>query len=218
MSGSAARDRGRLVMVPVAVCLGVGAGVSLSRGLGGQVGQPTVAGVLRLVTTLLVCCFYAVLAWCYLRRGRAVATSRARLAHVVAVVATGTPFCFPLVPAGPVPLAGSVAAGVLLVAGTAWSVWALRSLGRSLAILAQARAVVQRGPYRWVRHPLYLGEVVACLGLALKVGTAPAAALWVALCAMQVYRARREEEVLTRSLPDYVGYRARTFALVPGVF
>jgi protein-S-isoprenylcysteine O-methyltransferase Ste14 len=216
---SSVRDRGRLVIVPVAVCLGVATAASLSRALGGAAEDGLTAPVvLRLVTTLLVCCFYAVVAWCYLRRERAVATSGSTLAHVVAVVATLTPFGFALLPAGPVPVGRSLAASVLLVLGTAWSVWALRSLGRSLSILAQARVVVQRGPYRWVRHPLYLGEVVASLGLALTVGSPAAALLWVGLCAMQVYRAGREEEVLSRSLPDYVGYRARTFALLPGVF
>jgi len=60
--------------------------------------------------------------------------------------------------------------------------------------------------------------VIACLGLALNVGTAAAALLWAALCGMQVFRAIREEEVLLRSLPDYAGYRVRTSALLPGVF
>jgi protein-S-isoprenylcysteine O-methyltransferase Ste14 len=165
-----------------------------------------------------VCCFYALLAWCYLRRGRAVATSSSPLAHVVAVVATVTPFGFALLPAVRAGVSRSLAANVLLVAGSAWSVWALRSLGRSFGVVAQARTLVQRGPYRWVRHPLYLGEVVASLGLALNVGTVPAALLWVALCAMQVYRATREEDVLVRSLTDYAGYRLRTSALLPGVF
>jgi protein-S-isoprenylcysteine O-methyltransferase Ste14 len=213
------RDPGRLVMLPVAVCLAAGAAGSLSRGLGDVEGRGlTTPVVLRWVTTLLACCFYAVLAWCYLRRGRAVATSRSGLAHLAAVAATVTPFCFALLPAAQAGVLRSLAASVLLVAGTAWSVWALRSLGRSFGILAQARVVVQRGPYRWVRHPLYLGEVVACLGLALNRGTVAAALLWVGLCAMQVYRASREEEVLARSLPDYAGYRLRTSALLPGVF
>jgi protein-S-isoprenylcysteine O-methyltransferase Ste14 len=216
---SVVRDRGRLIVLPLAVFLGVAAAASLSRGLDAATGRGVTASVvLRLVTTVLVCCFYAVVVWCYLRRERAVATSHSRLAHLVAVVATLTPFGFALLPGGLAPLARSLAASVLLVAGTGWSVWALRSLGGSLSMLAQARAVVQSGPYRWVRHPLYLGEVVASLGLALTVGSAAAALLWLTLCAMQVYRATREEEVLARTLPDYVEYRARTSALLPGVF
>jgi len=43
-------------------------------------------------------------------------------------------------------------------------------------------------------------------------------ALWLALIGMQVYRARREEQVLLDALPGYREYRARTAALVPGLF
>jgi len=214
-------DRGRLVVLPLAMVMAVAGASSLLRGSDGAGSGADVPGApvgLRWLTVLLASCFYLLVAWCYLRRGRAVATSRSPVAHLVAVLATVTPFGFALLPAGPVGVGRAVAASLLLVAGSAWSVWALRSLGRSLAILAQARVVVQRGPYRWVRHPLYLGEVTACLGLALNVGTAAAALLWAALCGMQVFRAIREEEVLLRSLPDYAGYRVRTSALLPGVF
>jgi len=208
-------DRGRLVVLPFAAGMAVVAGASLLRGSAdrGGTGAPV---LLHWLTVLLTCAFYLLVGWCYLRRGRAVATSTSVPAHVVAVAATLTPFGYAALPAADPGVARSLAASLLLVAGTAWSVWALRSLGRSLAILAQARAVVERGPYRWIRHPLYLGEVVSCLGLALNCRTAAAAVLWLALCAMQVYRATREEQVLSRSLPDYPAYRARTSALLPG--
>jgi protein-S-isoprenylcysteine O-methyltransferase Ste14 len=210
------RDRGRLLVLPTAVALAVAGAASLLRGPGA--GGPAAVVALRSLTVLLASCFYLLVAWCYLRRGRASATSASAVAHLVAVVATVTPFGFALLPGRPIGLTRSVLASLLLVIGMAWSVWALRSLGRSLAILAQARSVVQRGPYRWLRHPLHLGEVVACLGLAVNRGTFAAALLWVGLCAMQIHRAGREEELLARSLPDYRDYRARTFALLPGVF
>ena len=49
---------------------------------------------------------------------------------------------------------------VLLLAGLAWAVWSLRSLGRNLSVIPQARDVADAGPYRWIRHPLYAGEIV----------------------------------------------------------
>ncbi len=49
-------------------------------------------------------------------------------------------------------------------------------------------------------------------------GTARAFAVWLALIAMQVYRAVREEQVLVEALPEYRDYRTRTAALLPGVF
>jgi protein-S-isoprenylcysteine O-methyltransferase Ste14 len=107
---------------------------------------------------------------------------------------------------------------LLVVAGTGWAVWSVRFLGRSISVIAQARAVVDTGPYRLVRHPLYLGEITSSLGVAVVVGSVWAFCAWVALCLLQAYRALREEQVLLTALPGYRAYRARTAALLPGVF
>jgi protein-S-isoprenylcysteine O-methyltransferase Ste14 len=85
-------------------------------------------------------------------------------------------------------------------------------------VLAQARGLADRGPYRWVRHPLYTGEIVSSLGLALLAGGAPAFAVWLGFCFLQAYRALREEQLLVAALPAYRGYQARTAALLPGLF
>ena len=39
----------------------------------------------------------------------------------------------------------------------------IRHLGRSFSLVPQARNVVQTGPYRWIKHPLYLAEEIAVL-------------------------------------------------------
>ncbi|HUZ54808.1 MAG TPA: isoprenylcysteine carboxylmethyltransferase family protein [Streptosporangiaceae bacterium] len=207
-------DVGKLIMVPLATLALLLDVHAVLRGAG----QASATGVLRWLNAILLCAFYALIIWCYLRRGPAVATSGLTLASVVAVIATFAPFPFPLLHHTPPGLALQVAADVLIVAGTSWAVWALRSLGRNLSVIAQARDVAERGPYRLVRHPLYLGEMVSLLGLALASASAAAFAAWAAFVAMQVYRARREEEVLLAALPGYQAYRARTAALLPGVF
>jgi protein-S-isoprenylcysteine O-methyltransferase Ste14 len=177
-----------------------------------------IAGALRWLGVAGACAFYALTIWCYLRRGPALATCRSVTAHVAAVVATFTPFVFPLLRASSPGTGRQFAADVLVLAGTTWSVWSLRFLGRNVSVLAQARNVVDRGPYRWVRHPLYAGEIVSSLGLAITAGSAAAAVLWLTLCALQGYRAVREEQVLLLVLPGYRAYRARTAALLPGIF
>jgi protein-S-isoprenylcysteine O-methyltransferase Ste14 len=209
------RDIGRLVIVPLAATLVVIDAVTLLRT--GASGGLTPAGVLHWLGTALVCAFYGLITMSYLRRGPAVATSSSVKAHVAAVTATLAPFVFPLLPGSGAGTVRELVADALLVAGMAWSVWSIRCLGRSLSILAQARVVVEHGPYRWVRHPLYTGELVAALGIALLAGTIAAAAVWIALCALQFYRARCEEEVLLLALPGYGAYRERTAALVPGL-
>lgn len=209
-SSQAGPDTGRLIMVPAAAALLLLDIVALTRG-----GS---ADPLRWFGTVLVCAFYALIIWSYLRRGPAVATSNSATASAVAVLATITPFLFPLLHAGPAGAGQRLAADVPLVVGLAWSVWSVRFLGRNLSVIAQARTVVDRGPYRLVRHPLYIGEIVSSLGLAIAVGSVTAFAVWLALCAMQVYRAMREEQILLRVLPGYRGYRTRTAALLPGLF
>ncbi len=207
-------DLGKLIMVPVA-----GLALTLDvRAVVRGAGLATAAGEVRWVHAILMCTFYGLLIWCYLRRGPAVATSGLSLASVVAVIATFAPFPFPLLHSKPPGLAVQVIADALLVAGTTWAVWALRSLGRNVSIIAQAREVAERGPYRLVRHPLYVGEMVSLLGLAVAAGTIVAFGAWAAFVAMQVYRAQREEQVLLAALPGYQAYRARTAALLPGAF
>jgi protein-S-isoprenylcysteine O-methyltransferase Ste14 len=107
---------------------------------------------------------------------------------------------------------------VLLLAGTAWAVWSLRSLGRNLSVIAQVRDVADGGPYRWIRLPLYAGEILSTLGLAIAAHRLAAAAVWLGICGLQAYRAVREEQLLLAVLPGYGAYRIRTAALLPGIF
>jgi protein-S-isoprenylcysteine O-methyltransferase Ste14 len=206
-------DLGRLIMIPTAGVLLTLDLIALGHGSGGGA-----VGALKWLATALVCAFYLLIIWCYLRRGKATASSGSLTAHVAAVAATMMPFAFPLLRGAAAGEGAQLTSDALLVVGTTWSVWALRSLGRNLSVLAQARGLADRGPYRWVRHPLYAGELVSALGLAVAAGTPAAAVTWVVLCLLQGYRAVREEQVLLRALPGYRSYRSRTAALLPGLF
>lgn len=207
-------DFGRIIMVPGAAAMLVFDVLALTHGSRSGGG----AAAARWAGTALVCAFYALIIWCYLRRGRAVATSASVTGYVAAVAATMLPFTLPLLRVVPPGMGQQYAGYLLIVAGTSWAIWSLRFLGRSLSVIAQAREVVDTGPYRLVRHPLYLGELVSALGVAIVVGSVWALCAWAALCALQAYRALREEQVLLEALPGYRSYRARTAALVPGIF
>lgn len=104
------------------------------------------------------------------------------------------------------------------VVGLLLSLWALWHLRSSFSILAEARNPVTSGPYRFVRHPLYLGEAMTMLGLCLLMGTWVALLLWSGVNAFQLLRARIEEEKLSQQFPDYRLYRSRTRFILPGVF
>lgn len=173
---------------------------------------------LSAIGVLLTAGFNALIVHSYLTRHRARATSPSLPARVAAVIATWLPQVL-IVTVGQSTHAGlALASDTLLFTGVGWSIWSLRTLGRSFSIVAQARAVVSSGPYRWVRHPLYVGEVLATLGLALRRPSVVSLSLWAVLVALQAYRAVREEEVLVAALDSYAEYRRRTARLLPGVF
>jgi len=211
-SGRRRLDVGRIVMVSAAAVILL-ADVS-ALGHGGASGG---AGALRLIGKVLVIAFYALTIWCYLRRDPAVATSSSVTAHAAAVVATWLPFVFPLLHGTPPGPARQAVSDLLLMSGMAWALWSLHVLGRNVSVLAQARDVVDRGPYRWVRHPLYVGEIVSSLGVVIGANSGVAVAVWLVLCGLQVYRALREEQILLRALPGYRDYQSRTAALLPGL-
>jgi protein-S-isoprenylcysteine O-methyltransferase Ste14 len=107
---------------------------------------------------------------------------------------------------------------LLVTAGTVFAICALLALGRSISILPEARRLVNRGPYALIRHPLYLGEIVAVAGVALQYLSAWALLLLGLVWVFQLQRMKYEELVLLQSFPEYGEYMARTARLVPGVY
>ena len=103
----------------------------------------------------------------------------------------------------------------LLALGLACSIYAAASLGSSFGLAAEARGLVTSGAYRLVRHPLYLGELLAGLGALLPVLAPPTALVYGAFCLCQAARAVLEERALAATFPEYVDYRHRTPALLP---
>ncbi|MGH7894018.1 MAG: methyltransferase family protein [Candidatus Binatia bacterium] len=94
-------------------------------------------------------------------------------------------------------------------------------LGTALSPLVsphpQGRLVTD-GPYRFVRHPIYLGQLLIAVGAPLTLGCRYALAVSCAAAVVLFVRARFEEDALARAYPEYRGYAARTWRLVPFVF
>ena len=106
-------------------------------------------------------------------------------------------------------------AEVLFVVGGAGVIASLVSLGRCFAILPGARGVVARGPYRLVRHPAYLCELVMLGGAAVAVGAPLGPAVLAAAALLMALRIAAEERPLRR-LDAYRDYAARVrWRLVP---
>jgi hypothetical protein len=91
-------------------------------------------------------------------------------------------------------------------------------LGRSFGIVAANRGLKTAGPYRFVRHPIYLAHTVTLIGFVIANWHPYNLAVLVVVTTCQVLRTLAEERVLTEST-DYAAYKARVrWRLVPGVF
>ncbi len=90
---------------------------------------------------------------------------------------------------------------VFILSGMAFSMYALSYLGRSVSLIAEARKLVTGGPYSIVRHPLYLGEEIAILGVVLQYFSVWALLILVLQLLCQLYRMSYEEQVLGCRLP-----------------
>ena len=112
-----------------------------------------------------------------------------------------------------------------------WISAALVALGLGFACLARAslganwsaavtlkhdHELIQRGPYRYVRHPIYTGLLLALFGTALETGAWRGIIGFVLITAAVIYKYKTEERFLARKFgDDYVRYKAETPALVP---
>jgi protein-S-isoprenylcysteine O-methyltransferase Ste14 len=108
----------------------------------------------------------------------------------------------------------------LLLSGLGLAVWARVYLGRNWGMPMTQKnepELVTSGPYRFVRHPIYSGLLLAMLGTSL----ATTLFLLVVLCVMGVYfiySAKVEEGLLSATFPAaYPSYRMETKMLIPFV-
>jgi len=120
-----------------------------------------------------------------------------------------------LLPQAHPPPAEAMLSTILLLAGTISSMTVLHALGKSFAIFPQARILVTQGPYRFVRHPLYLVEEISTLGLSLQFIQPWGLLVAVFSFLLQFPRMRYEETALTKAFADYAAYARRTPRLLP---
>jgi protein-S-isoprenylcysteine O-methyltransferase Ste14 len=114
-----------------------------------------------------------------------------------------------------------IAGTLVIAAGAALVVWALVSFRswRFRAAIDSHHQLATGGPFRLLRHPIYMGLNLLALGSAIWI---PTAVVWTAFALMAIgsdLRARAEEALLKQVFgPSYREYTARTRRFVPGIY
>jgi protein-S-isoprenylcysteine O-methyltransferase Ste14 len=101
-----------------------------------------------------------------------------------------------------------------------WTVSSNTFLSRQARIQDdRGHVVVTTGPYRFVRHPMYLGVLILFLCLPPALGSWPALIPGLAIDALFVVRTAKEDRMLREELPGYRDYAGRVrFRLLPGLW
>ncbi len=161
------------------------------------------------VETLL----YVVLAAGYALRAEPI--DRARGTREVLVPCAGSllPFLLLLTPPHPAVLASrALVQGVFwwMTAWTGLTLWGMWALRRSFSITVEARSLVVAGPYRWVRHPVYLGEVFTAAGVAAWRFSWANLGIFAGFAVVQLLRSRWEDAKLRRNFPAWDGFASKS--------
>lgn len=122
-----------------------------------------------------------------------------------------------------VPAVLQAAAFVLIVLGYLGAFWALSSNPFASGVVRvqteRGHQVAHGGPYRFVRHPMYLAALFSSLGVPLFLGSYWALAPEAIILALVLYRTAREDRTLLEELPGYREYAQEVrYRLVPGLW
>jgi protein-S-isoprenylcysteine O-methyltransferase Ste14 len=114
-----------------------------------------------------------------------------------------------------------IIADIVALCGLSIVLWARTTLGGNWSprvVIKENHELIQRGPYSYVRHPIYSGLLLMTLALVINNGRLA----WIIgsayICLGLYFKARREETLLTKHFPEaYPKYRAKVKALIPFV-
>jgi len=171
---------------------------------------------LFVIQQLLALAYFTMLVVLYSTRLPKVGTDHRAAVVFIAFTGTFSAIAAPFMPGGSHREGLVLIADILATAGLAYSVWGLAYLRRSFSIVPEARRLVTGGPYSLSRHPVYLGEILAAVGINLATAGWPGALLILYFIVCELFRIRWEERVLAHAFPDdYPPYALRVPRYLP---
>ena len=179
---------------------------------------PLTAYGIKLAMLLSTIGFLLLLSAAVIVRARPMGKARGLEPRISAFIGTFLIYTIPLFPRRELSETVEMVSTVLILVGSLAAVVALFRLGRSFSMMAEARRLVTSGPYRYVRHPLYLAEEVAIFGIFIQFFSIWTIIIFALQIVFQLRRMRNEEAVLTEILPEYASYQSKTPRLIPGIY
>jgi protein-S-isoprenylcysteine O-methyltransferase Ste14 len=179
---------------------------------------PFAAYAINLAMRLSTIAFLLLLAASVVLRARPTGKARGFEPRISAFIGAFLVYGLPYFPRRELSVTAEMVSTVLILLGSAAALYTLLQLGRSFSMMAEARRLVTSGPYRFVRHPLYLAEELAIIGIFMQFASLWSALVLVVHIAFQLRRMHNEETVLAEIFPEYAAYRRATARLLPGIY
>jgi protein-S-isoprenylcysteine O-methyltransferase Ste14 len=115
-----------------------------------------------------------------------------------------------------------MAGDAICIGGVAFAIWARKVLGDNWSAqvtLKKGHELVQKGPYKIVRHPIYTGFEIGLLGVAITIGQLKGVVGLGIAFGCHYYKTTMEEKIMYTEFPtQYADYAKRVKRLVPFVF
>ena len=113
-------------------------------------------------------------------------------------------------------------ATIFLLAGITLAIWAISTMQKSKLRISPVPAadaiLVDTGPYKYLRHPMYTAILMTATGLLFIHFTWPRLAMALALTIVLIIKLFWEEAMLTRKFPSYTAYCKHTKRIIPFIF
>jgi protein-S-isoprenylcysteine O-methyltransferase Ste14 len=170
-----------------------------------------------LLSSFCLASFYLLLALLIMTRSPAKAQADGLLPRIAAFVGTYLPWTISFFGKTDQTLPNLASTACVLI-GVIMMLVTIRHLGRSFSLVPQARSVVQTGPYRWIKHPLYVSEEITVVGVVLQYLSPVTVIVLVLHIAVQVSRILYEEDLLRHNCPEYSSYEKTRWRLIPYVW
>ncbi|AAM31604.1 hypothetical protein MM_1908 [Methanosarcina mazei Go1] len=109
----------------------------------------------------------------------------------------------------------------LAVSGTILRAWGIWTLGKYFSVhieIKDRHELIESGPYRFIRHPAYAGNLLQAVGIPLILNAYYSLSISAVLVFLFLYRLKLEEETLLREVNGYKDYVKRTYRLVPKIW